>query len=595
MSTKRHESGVRPGVMADFSWAILIAPTLALLTLLFIFPVAQVLWLSFYDPAGNFTISNYEKLAATPAYLQSLWVTFELSASTTLLCILIGYPVAYLLVSVKTSLSRKLLILVLIPFWTSFLVRSFAWMVLLGRQGAINNVLMSLGIIDQPLSLIYNHTGALIGMVHVMLPLFVLVAAPVMSRIDKNLMNAAATLGAGVSQSFWRIFFPLSLPGVAGGGILIFVTSLGFFITPGLLGGRHEMVISRIIVREIQEGVSWGFASALSVLLLVATVVFFILYDRLVGLSSLSGGDSRRRGTVAAGLQKLLAIIAAAGDIMEKAYRHVFPVRADRPALRTGAALLWTAAALALLFLVLPILFIIPVSFTKQSFIGWPPDLFSWQWYERFASSPLWSTAMIRSIAIGIGTGILATVLGTLAAYALVSRKMRWRAFWLGLVISPMMVPNVVIGVAIFYLFAPLKLIGSGAGLALAHTVIALPYVVVTVLAVLKGYDERLNQAAWTMGAGTWQTFKRIQLPLIQTGIFAAFLFAFVKSFDDLTIALFVTAGLTSTLPKEMWDAATTEVNPELAAVSTVTLFIVLAVIIVAERLQSRGALHLKK
>jgi putative spermidine/putrescine transport system permease protein len=196
---------------------------------------------------------------------------------------------------------------------------------------------------------------------------------------------------------------------------------------------------------------------------------------------------------------------------------------------------------------------------------------------------------MLRSVVIGIAAGLMATILGTLAAYAMVHRRIRWRAFWLALVMLPMMVPNIVIGIGIFYLFAPLGLVGSGAGLALAHTVIALPYVVVTVLAVLKGYDQRLSQAAWTLGAGNWDTLRRIQLPLIRAGVFAAFLFAFVKSFDDLTVALFVTAGLTSTLPKEMWDAATTEVNPELAAVSTVVLVVVLAVVALAEWGRRRG------
>jgi len=569
-------------------WVALLVPGLLLLSGLFVYPVANILGLSLYDAQGHWTSEHYRKLFASPVYFQSLVITFQLSAWTTLITLLSGFPVAYVLASSDASVSRKLLVLVLLPFWTSFLVRTFAWMVILGRGGTINSTLLSLGLIDRPLDLMYNQTGALIGMVQVMLPLFVLAVTPVLQKIDRNLLKAAATMGAGTSQSFWRVYFPLAMPGVAGGGILVFVTSLGFFITPSLLGGRNEMVVSRIIIREIQEGVNWGFPSALAVVLLLATIVFFVLYDRIVGLSALSGTETSRGATPVL-LRRIFAVFAAAGDLAERAIEAAVPARANRPRPRLGAWVLWLAVGLVILYLILPVLLVLPVSFTRLGYIGWPPQLFSWQWYERVFQSPLWSNALIRSLLIGFGTGILATIIGTLTAYGIADRRMSWRTFWLALVISPMMVPNIVIGVGIFYLYAPLGLVGSSVGLTFAHAVIALPYVVVTVLAVLQGYDERLNHAAWTLGASVWQTFMRIQLPLIKAGIFAAFLFAFIKSFDDLTIALFVTAGLSSTLPKEMWDAATTEVNPELAAVSTITLLIVLVVIYLAERLQTRS------
>lgn len=574
------------------TWLVLLAPAILFLVALFFYPVGQILWLSMKDGTGAFTSENYEKLFSSPIYLQSLWITFKLSFWTTLISVIGGYPVAYLLVSSGASARQKLIILVMLPFWTSFLVRSFAWMVLLGRQGAINEALVSLGITDVPATMIYNYTGALIGMVHALLPLFILAAAPVLAKIDRNVMNAAATMGAGASQSFWRVYFPLSMPGIAAGGILVFVTALGFFITPSLLGGRGEAVITRIIIREVQEGLNWGFAAALSVMLLATTIAFFILFDRLVGLSTLSGDAQIKAKGTGRFSRSLLGLIASAGERVERLFLRLRPSRADRPRRKMSAVLIWMTAILVLCFLVLPILFVIPVSFTKQSFLSWPPQLFSSQWYLRVWESPLWLPAAIRSTIVGLGAAALATVFGVAAALALGSDNMRWRPFWLILLITPMMVPRVILAVGLFYLFAPLGLVGSSFALTLAHTALALPYVVVTVMALLKGYDYRLNHAAWTLGASRWTTFRKIQLPLIQGGIVAAFLFGFVTSFDDLTLALFVTAGLTATLPKEMWDAATMQVSPELAAVSTITLGLIVVIVLLAEWLRSRSAIN---
>ncbi len=187
------------------------------------------------------------------------------------------------------------------PFWTSFLVRTFSWMILLGRNGAVNKLLLSLGITDAPLSLIFNFTGTMIGMVHAMMPLAVMAMLSVMQRLDQTLVSAARTLGARGGSAFWRIFFRMSVPGVASAGLLVFISALGFFITPALLGGRQETMISQVIISIIQEVLNWRFASALAVMLLVATALVFLLYDRLLGLSSLSGAERRVRDRATAG------------------------------------------------------------------------------------------------------------------------------------------------------------------------------------------------------------------------------------------------------------------------------------------------------
>jgi putative spermidine/putrescine transport system permease protein len=588
----------RPLRQAGWVQAWPVYPLLLFVLALFAYPVAQILWLSLFDASGNPTIANYARFATTPVYLDVLAITFKIAGWTTVFAILAGYPVAYLLATVSSRARDLLILLVLMPFWTSFLVRTFAWMILLGRNGAVNQLLLSLGVIDAPASLIFNFTGVMIGMVHAMMPLGILAMLSVMETVDVTLVKAARTLGARGGQAFWRIYFRLSLPGVAAAGLLVFITALGFFITPALLGGRRETMISQVIITVVQELLNWRFAAALSVVLLVAAGVVFYLYDRLLGLSTLSGGAAPAErvgsgGWVArAGAWLGDRVIAALGWLTDRAealWEALFPPAPDRAPRGGARALVWAASLLVIGFLALPSLFVIPVSFTAGSFIEFPPRGFSLRWYEVYLGSPGWVAATTRSLIVALATGVLATVLGTAASFALVRRRIVGRTGVLALVLAPLVLPRIIIAVALFYLYARLGLVGTVLGLVLGHTVLAVPYVVITVMAVLKSYDERLDQAAWSLGASKWSTFWRITLPQIRGGVIAGFLFAFITSFDELTIALFVTGGSTSTLPRQMWNDLLLQVNPTLAAVSTVILVFVTVFIIAAEALRRRA------
>lgn len=256
---------------------------------------------------------------------------------------------------------------------------------------------------------------------------------------------------------------------------------------------------------------------------------------------------------------------------------------------RAPRLLLWSAAALVIVFLCLPSLFVIPVSFTAGNFIEFPPQGLSLRWYRVYLGSTEWIDATVRSLVVAVATGGLATLLGTAGAFALVRRPIRGRGAILALALAPLVLPRIIIAVALFYLYARLGLLGTNLGLVLGHSVLAVPYVLITVMAVLRTYDERLDQAAWTMGASRWRTLWHITLPQIRPGLIAAFLFAFITSFDDLTIALFVSGGRTATLPRQMWNDLLLQVNPTLAAVSTVILVLVTAFIVLAETLRRRA------
>src|SRR5215831_3287651 len=284
----RMERYGRPAPALTRLWPMV--PILVFLVAAFVYPVAQLLWLSLFTKTGTFSLEHYERLLTAPVYFTVLRNTFEIADWTTLLCILGGYPIAYLLATTTNNVRNTLILWVLLPFWTSFLVRTFAWIVLLGRRGAINSFLESAGLIDAPLALLFNMTGVMVGMVHALMPLAVLTMLSVMETINRNLLPAASTLGARGGQAFWRIYFPLSLPGVAAAGLLVFITALGFFITPALLGSPRQTMISQIIISVVQELLNWRFAGSLSVVLLATALFVFYLYDRLLGLSTLSGG-----------------------------------------------------------------------------------------------------------------------------------------------------------------------------------------------------------------------------------------------------------------------------------------------------------------
>ncbi|WP_323051061.1 ABC transporter permease subunit [Caballeronia mineralivorans] len=565
------------------------APIIMLLLVMLVYPVGQLLLLSVHNNSG-FTLVEYKRLFASSVYVDVLLITLKVSLWTTFFSVLTGYPIAYLISSLTRERKNRLLFWVLLSFWTSFLVRTFAWVVLLGRNGVINQVLLGLGIIDRPLSLLYNFSAVIVGMVHALMPLAVLTMLSVMENIDRRLPSAAATLGARPGTVFWKVYFPLSLPGVAAGALMVFVTAIGFFITPTLLGGRHQTMITQLIIDQVMQALNWGFAGAISVLLLAVVLLVFLIYDRMVGLSTMAGGSSVARGPKQGSRwsRKLGDVILTTLGNASDAVIGLFPKRRKRAA--NGESLtLRVVVILLLVFLSAPAFLMIPLSFDSASGLAWPPRGFSLQWYRQIADSPLWMQAITRSMLVGIGTGFLSMLIGTPAAFLLVRGGMKGKAAMLAFILAPIVVPRMIIAVGVFYFFAKIGLIGSSFGLVLGHTVVAVPYVVITMMAVLRNYDTRLDLAAHSMGARPWATLRRVTFPILSAGLMSSFLFAFATSFDELTIALFSSGGLSTTLPKQFWDEITMQISPVIAAVST-CLFVFIAVLIwVADRLRRRS------
>jgi putative spermidine/putrescine transport system permease protein len=269
-------------------WALLAVPAILFLVVFFLVPLLTMSVRSVTDPPGA-GLSNYQQFFAQRAYVQILTNTFWIALLATVACLVVGYPYAYLMTIAPGRIAGLLLIAVLLPFWSSLLVRTFAWQVILRDTGIINRFLLDLGLITEPLTLIRTTSGVILGMSHILLPFMVLPLYAVMRRIDPEYGRAAANLGATPAIAFLRIFVPLSLPGVLAGCLLVFVLALGFYITPALLGGLKDQMISQLIVQQIQQRLDWGFGTAMSVLLIGITLVILFIASRAVRIRDVFG------------------------------------------------------------------------------------------------------------------------------------------------------------------------------------------------------------------------------------------------------------------------------------------------------------------
>jgi putative spermidine/putrescine transport system permease protein len=282
-------SGRVPGGAA-LVW-LLLAPSLLIYGACFVWPTAVLLARSIYED-GTFTLANFVELLSAPLYLTVIATTFRLSLIVTVISLVLGYPVAMMLARSSGAWRIILLVAVTIPYWLDYIVRTYSWMVLLGRNGFLNQILVALGLVEVPVSHLSSDLAVIVGMVQVMLPLMVLSLYAGMVRIDALLLDAAAAHGAGSWSAFRTVFLPLSMPGVVAGSLLTFVNCMGFYITPALLGGPKQTMISQTIDSFASKLLDWPLASAAAAMLLFATIVLMAVFNRFLGFEKLAGGTS---------------------------------------------------------------------------------------------------------------------------------------------------------------------------------------------------------------------------------------------------------------------------------------------------------------
>jgi ABC-type spermidine/putrescine transport system permease subunit I len=288
MMSRAHRAGGSPKVLSGRYRRIrreyLLLPALLFLAALFAYPMVDIVWRSFAG-TGGISLVHYGQVVAHPVYLRVFEITFEIALTVTVIALILGYPVAYFLAHASKRVAHVIMACVLLSLFTNILVRTYAWMIILGPEGVLNQMLHLAGLGGA--NLLFNRYGVLIGMVYALLPYMVLTLYSVMQGIDRTYLRAARNLGASDWKAFWHVFLPMSLPGVVGGALLVFILAVGYFITPRLLGGPRDQMIAMVIEEQVELGVDWGFASALAIILLLLTTAGFILYDRVVGLKTL--------------------------------------------------------------------------------------------------------------------------------------------------------------------------------------------------------------------------------------------------------------------------------------------------------------------
>jgi putative spermidine/putrescine transport system permease protein len=269
------------GELARLQLPLMLVPGLLLIFVVFNYPLLGTALWAVHDPDGGWTLAHVRDFLASDSYARIIWRTVLISLQVTALCILLGYPLAYWTSRLSPRGRLVVLGLVVTTFWVSILVRTYAWIVILGSAGLVNRSLIGVGLIEKPIQFLYNETGILIGMVNVLLPFFVLPVYAAMARIDPRLSLVAASMGASPTRIFWQVFLPLTLPAVATSAILVFILSLGFYITPAVLGGGRVPMIANMMDMMINRFANWEMAAVVSCVLLGMTVLLYAVYQRL--------------------------------------------------------------------------------------------------------------------------------------------------------------------------------------------------------------------------------------------------------------------------------------------------------------------------
>ncbi len=534
-------------------YLLLAVPAILLLVFFFFLPLWEVLQQSF-GGSRELTLDNYDK-ALTNSFFRMLWRnTLEHSVSTTMISLMLGYPVAYYLASSSGRRRALVLMAVIIPFLTHFVAQTSIWRIVLGRRGWVNGALIDIGIIGEPMEILFTRFAVTVGMVQTYLPFMILCIYAGMLGIPRGLTMVAEGLGATPFKSFRRVYLPLSMPGVWAGVLLVFVLSVGSFAAQDILGNIQH----RSIASYLRGG--GGFNAALAMLLLVAILALFFIFVRFIGFQPL---------------------YRAGEAFMRSAPQAVGDARGRR-------VVLGIVVALVAFYLLLPTLLVIILSFNDSSFIWFPPRGFTLRWYGTYfnGDDPLadWMGSTIRSLEIAVLVVILSLVLGGLVSYGLVRGRYPGKPIINSLMLVPLVIPTVVIAGAIFrfYFFNEYmrSLMGTIPGFVLPHTVLALPYVVIILTATFRNADEVHEQAAMSLGANRFTTLRRIILPQILPGLAIAGFLAFLVSFNEVVIALFLKTRLFQTLPMNIWGGRVAEFGPMMGAASTIVLLMAVIVLV---------------
>ena len=527
---------------------LLLAIPAALFAISLVWPIVTIIIRSLSASGAitfdDLTFANYQSVVGDELLRRVTFRTFGLAASSTVLTLLLAFPVAYLMSRLSARASFVILVLIMIPFWVSILVRLFAFTAILGRRGVVNSILGTFGL--GPYELLFNSPAVVVGMVAYLLPYMILILHAGMSGLDPSLMTVARTMGASGRQAFFRIYLPQIRGTIVGAVMLVFVLGLGFFLTPAILGGPQDLTIPVFIQQEI--GVyRWGRASAAGIVLLVLSLVGYLIAMRLGGTSILAPGGRGSRGTVA----------------REPLPRSIPTVVA------------WIVTVLVLVLLLVPLLITIPAAFGTTSQIAFPPQGFTFDWFGQVFAQRSWTDSIAKSLRVGVVTAIVSTAIGLILARinsGLQSRALR--SVVQAVAFAPLIIPVILLAIGIFDVQLRIGLVGTDLGLVIAHAILCVPFSFIVIGNALSHLDGSLEEAAWSMGIGRIRTFWTIVIPGIVPGLVGSAVIAFMTSWDETVVALFQ-AGLNKTLPVTFYSLLRSGVTPAVAAVSVLLIALV--------------------
>lgn len=533
-------------VVAVALWAIVVVPFLTV-------------------PAGD-DLLRIAEWTSNSADHRLLFESATLAVTAGTFACLIAVPVAYLLSFGAERTRGVLLVLVLLPFLTSFLLRVFAWRVVLGETGLLNSALVSLGIIppDEPLQWLgYSPFAVIVVLVYAWTPFIVLPLYLAFRAMDPRLLEAAADLGASRAGALRRLTLPLAIPGLVAAFLLVFIPSLGEYIVPALVGGPEGYMYGQAVAQAFVGGsLNWQHGALLA-LFLIGIVVFVTARAAPLlrsGLRTTDGGGGSGRDLAASPLAR---------------------------------GVLWVFFAAFLAFLYAPTFLLVVFSFNDAPAPAFPLNGFTVEWYVDALTNPDLLQALGNSALVALGAAAIAVVAGALVSYPLARGRLRGADAVSAAMLIPLVAPPVVLGVALLILFqrgpAPIAL-----GLhtvALAHAIIALPYAVLILLPAFRNIDPRWEESARDLGAGAYDMWRRVLVPLLSPSAAAAFIICFVVSFDEVVVASFV-VGSSPTFPVYLYSGLrfSDRLMP-LVAMSTVLIVGSAIIGFVAERLRNRAAI----
>jgi spermidine/putrescine transport system permease protein len=542
-------------------WALSLPPFLWL-GLFFILPLILMFALSFRaDMQGELfsfwtpTLKQYQTIVAIGSYWRLLGISIAIAFGVAVLATAMAYPVAYFLVFRAGRAAGLCLMLLLIPFWTSYLLRVMSWKFLLGSDGAINWLLIYSGVIAEPISgLLYSRSAVVIALVYVWIPFAALPICAALQRIQPELVEVAADLGATSWRRFWTIIFPLSFLGVLAAFFMVFIPTVGEYVTPLLVGGSRGTMYGNIIQDFFTKAADWPRGAALSVVMLVATLLLVVFATRLVNVK-------------AARMTASQSAISEQGGF----------------SLLTG----YFVGLIALLYLPLAVLFLF--SFNAGTGLSFPFQGLTLQWYEQLFQSPELLRSARNSFIVAAVSSCAAAAFGTALALLFARFNFRGDKLLFALAMLPLVVPVVILAVALLVLFLAAGIDRSLWTVAIAHSVCALPYVILIVSASLAGFDPDLEEAAMDLGAPYGRVILNIVLPLIAPSILSAWLVAFTVSLDEFALALFL-AGRDVTFPVYLFGQLRYASRlPMMIAFAVLMMMGTLLLVLIAEWIRRHG------